>query len=80
MLFLPQSPDILEGSGLRSDVATEIPVAKLDRSLGPLDLASSDNGELTDSQRFPPGGPMRAIASDFIGATATEHEFDQGDP
>jgi hypothetical protein len=33
--------------------------------------------ELTDLQRFPPEGPRRSIASDFIGPTAAEHESDQ---
>ena len=66
--------EILVGAGLRSGIATAQPVTKLDGSRERL-----DTDELTDSQRFPPGGPPRAIASDFIGSTSTGHELEISD-
>jgi hypothetical protein len=67
--------EILAGAGLRSGIATAQPVTKLDGS-----RERMDTDELTDSQRFPPGGPPRAIASDFIGSTSTGHELEILDP
>lgn len=72
----PAAPgEILAGAGLRSGIATAQPVTKLDGS-----RERMDTDELTDSQRFPPGGPPRAIASDFIGSTSTGHELEILDP
>ena len=72
----PAAPgEILAGAGLRSGIDTAQPVTKLDGS-----RERVDTDELTDSQRFPPGGPARAIASDFIGSTSTRHELEILDP